>query len=157
MPMLTGVLQEPQGADENPIVSPKRPSQQMLSHAPKWLKRPAGASFGFGGQLVSFTPSIMAVRIQPVVTEQPVVDRAQALSQVLSANNPSILSAFAQHQVQGLRLGMMNINGHLNPRRHMVKTRQKSSFGNSFQLLSSRHHVRITWRYLVRHRVATCP
>ncbi len=27
-----------------------------LTKAPKWLKRPVGVSFGFGGKLVSFAP-----------------------------------------------------------------------------------------------------
>ncbi|XP_058107910.1 protein transport protein SEC31 homolog B isoform X2 [Magnolia sinica] len=53
--------------------------------APKWLKRPVGASFGFGGKLVSFRPSLSTagapsgnseVYVHNIVTELGLVSRS---------------------------------------------------------------------------------
>lgn len=37
--------------------------------APKWLKRPTGASFGFGGRLVSFHPCSSSSATSPRISE----------------------------------------------------------------------------------------
>ena len=50
----------------------KQPSLPMRK-APKWMKRPAGASFGFGGKLVSFgsdQPSVIKITTVDVSDEQ---------------------------------------------------------------------------------------
>eukprot|EP00698_Gefionella_okellyi_P004125 TRINITY_DN13861_c0_g1_i1.p1 TRINITY_DN13861_c0_g1~~TRINITY_DN13861_c0_g1_i1.p1 ORF type:complete len:1141 (-),score=252.13 TRINITY_DN13861_c0_g1_i1:7-3429(-) len=52
--------------------------------APKWLKRPAGVCFGFGGKIASFNaskgPKRSQVLIHNVVTESQIAERAQALN-----------------------------------------------------------------------------
>lgn len=59
-----------------------------LKQAPKWLRRPVSATFGFGGQLVS-TSNLPAasgkhqsgvVHLRQVVTEEDVIARARALA-----------------------------------------------------------------------------
>ncbi|XP_043196008.1 protein transport protein Sec31A-like, partial [Amphibalanus amphitrite] len=62
-----------------------------LTRPPRWMKRPCGATFGFGGRLVSFchTPTTdggrptRQVEIHQVVTEPELVQRSQAFQQVL--------------------------------------------------------------------------
>ncbi|XP_037133476.1 protein transport protein Sec31A isoform X1 [Syngnathus acus] len=63
-------LQVPQPTVQDTIVSP-------LKKPPKWVRRPAGASFAFGGKLITFENPKMA----PVQTPQP-VPRQVFISQV---------------------------------------------------------------------------
>jgi protein transport protein SEC31 len=69
-------------------------NQTMLKKPPKWLRRPVGASFAFGGKLVSFesiksasgqqhSPALPAVTISQVVTETELVARSLQLEQTL--------------------------------------------------------------------------
>eukprot|EP01116_Phalansterium_solitarium_P012749 TRINITY_DN2929_c0_g1_i8.p1 TRINITY_DN2929_c0_g1~~TRINITY_DN2929_c0_g1_i8.p1 ORF type:complete len:1128 (+),score=373.01 TRINITY_DN2929_c0_g1_i8:203-3586(+) len=56
---------------------------------PKWLRRPAGVSFGFGGKLVWFKPAAVGqqqrrVTLVRLVTEQPLVQRAERLENALN-------------------------------------------------------------------------
>ncbi|KAJ3111982.1 protein transport protein S31 [Phlyctochytrium bullatum] len=64
--------------------------QFTLPHPPKWLRRPSGATWGFGGKLVSFGVKAeqRTVSVKTVVTEPDLVRRALELSEVL--NNGSI-------------------------------------------------------------------
>lgn len=56
-----------------------------LTKPPKFLGRRAGASFGFGGKLVSFdAANPLQVRISQVVTEPSLVDGSRRLEQVLN-------------------------------------------------------------------------
>uniref|UniRef100_A0A1L8DVY5 Protein transport protein Sec31A n=1 Tax=Nyssomyia neivai TaxID=330878 RepID=A0A1L8DVY5_9DIPT len=56
-----------------------------LKKCPKWLKRPAGASFGFGGKLVTFQSSNPGqVIIKQLITEPELVLRSNSLEAVLS-------------------------------------------------------------------------
>lgn len=53
----------------------------QLKTPPKWLRRPCGASFGFGGKLVTFEPAAAGggrpqVYISRVVTETELVERS---------------------------------------------------------------------------------
>jgi protein transport protein SEC31 len=65
-------------------------------YAPKWLRRPAGAQFAFGGKLVSHTWDATAkkssVRVQTVVTEPEFVQQADQLSKATD------WAAFAQQK-----------------------------------------------------------
>ena len=63
------------------------PQQSNLSRpvrAPKWLKRPCGATFGFGGQLSLFNEAAgVSVSTVDVVSDAAVVERSQQLEQAL--------------------------------------------------------------------------
>jgi protein transport protein SEC31 len=52
---------------------------RSLGPAPQWLKRPCGASFGFGGRLLRFSAASRAVRIAAVVTDSELVEEARRL------------------------------------------------------------------------------
>ncbi|XP_039502333.1 protein transport protein Sec31A [Drosophila santomea] len=54
-----------------------------LAHAPKWMKRPCGVAFGFGGKLVSFNGTSKTVKVQQLTTESALVERANALERSL--------------------------------------------------------------------------
>ncbi|XP_065165359.1 protein transport protein Sec31A isoform X2 [Atheta coriaria] len=87
-----------------PVQQPTANLSVDLSKAPKWLKKPVGASFGFGGKLISFdhdksTPSQQAavngqaplvprqVYISQVVTESELVRKSTELEQALEYGN----------------------------------------------------------------------
>eukprot|EP01098_Paradermamoeba_levis_P009612 TRINITY_DN401_c0_g1_i17.p1 TRINITY_DN401_c0_g1~~TRINITY_DN401_c0_g1_i17.p1 ORF type:complete len:1043 (-),score=409.51 TRINITY_DN401_c0_g1_i17:35-3106(-) len=62
------------------------------THPPRWLQRPIGASFGFGGRLVSFSKkkaphSSSVVRICTLSTEKTFVKRARHLEEVIKNQN----------------------------------------------------------------------
>ncbi|XP_038060867.1 protein transport protein Sec31A-like isoform X2 [Patiria miniata] len=63
----------------------------FLKKPPKWLRRPVGATFGFGGKLVSFQSSKQQpsnqVCISQVVTETELVNRSNALEEALAKGN----------------------------------------------------------------------
>ena len=69
--------------------------------APKWLKRPCGATFGFGGKLVSFSdtagPSVVDTS---VVTDSRVVDRAHHLQSALEQRK---LESYCARRREGRR------------------------------------------------------
>ena len=52
----------------------------QLKTPPKWLRRPCGASFGFGGKLVTFERAASGTRplvhLSRVVTETELVERS---------------------------------------------------------------------------------
>uniref|UniRef100_A0A7G3B7H4 Protein transport protein Sec31A n=1 Tax=Lutzomyia longipalpis TaxID=7200 RepID=A0A7G3B7H4_LUTLO len=59
-----------------------------LKKPPKWLKRPAGASFAFGGKLVTFqSTNPRQVTIKQLITEPEIVQRSNHLETVLSQGN----------------------------------------------------------------------
>ncbi|XP_076368334.1 COPII coat complex component secretory 31 isoform X2 [Tachypleus tridentatus] len=85
-----------------------------LKKPPKWLRKPVGASFGFGGRLVTFVhelpqphhgqpghpvPPIHQVYISQIVTEPEVLNRA---TQLESALNTSNLADFCHKKVQAI-------------------------------------------------------
>ncbi|GFR77988.1 transport protein Sec31A, partial [Elysia marginata] len=64
-----------------------------LQKPPKWIRKPVGASFSFGGKLVTFgveaspnqqQPPARVVRVSQVVTETDLVVRSNALEQALN-------------------------------------------------------------------------
>ncbi|KAK4049617.1 protein transport protein S31 [Microbotryomycetes sp. JL221] len=69
---------------------------KSLTHAPKWLRRPASVAFGFGGKLVSVSstssqtpgaPSTSQVSIGKVVAAPEVVQRAQRLDEATASGS----------------------------------------------------------------------
>ncbi|KAM5552083.1 hypothetical protein ABKV19_026777 [Rosa sericea] len=71
--------------------------------APKWYKRPAGASFGFGGKIVSFHPSssgVSEVYVHSLVTEQSLVDRSSEFESAIQNGERSSLRALCDKKAQ---------------------------------------------------------
>ena len=70
------------------------PQQSNLARpvrAPKWLKRPCGATFGFGGQLSLFNEAAgVSVTTVDVVSDPAVVDRSQQLEQALELGSEGL-------------------------------------------------------------------
>eukprot|EP01114_Cavostelium_apophysatum_P005541 TRINITY_DN1672_c0_g2_i1.p1 TRINITY_DN1672_c0_g2~~TRINITY_DN1672_c0_g2_i1.p1 ORF type:complete len:1099 (+),score=314.97 TRINITY_DN1672_c0_g2_i1:121-3417(+) len=67
-------------------------AKATASHPPKWLKRPAGATFGFGGKIVYFKKQKTQtdpkkVVVAQVVTDKELVDRADKLESALANGN----------------------------------------------------------------------
>ncbi|XP_017468376.1 PREDICTED: protein transport protein Sec31A isoform X2 [Rhagoletis zephyria] len=58
-----------------------------LKRAPKWIKRPCGVTFGFGGKLVHFNGKSNQVQVSQVVTEPELVERANVLERSLNEAN----------------------------------------------------------------------
>lgn len=58
-----------------------------LKKPPKWLKRPAGISFGFGGKLVTFNKNSKGVELKQLVTDETFVKRSSELETVLAQGN----------------------------------------------------------------------
>ncbi|MCI4388403.1 hypothetical protein PGIGA_G00085410 [Pangasianodon gigas] len=84
-------LQLPQTASANSTVTP-------LKKPPKWIRRPVGASFAFGGKLVSLEnikptpqqpqqPMAHVVHISQVVTDTDFLDRSNQLQATLTAGS----------------------------------------------------------------------
>jgi len=101
----TNRITESFGPDMQNIQQTQQPNSQVtmqLKKPPKWLSKPCGASFGFGGRLVSFenvkqtvsdgqggqqTKRVPQVYISRVVTEQQLVDRSSKLETSLQTGN----------------------------------------------------------------------
>ena len=65
--------------------------QPRIGRAPKWLKRPCGATFGFGGQLALFNQASGGTVSQvPVVTDQVLVGRSQQLEAALEGGTDGL-------------------------------------------------------------------
>jgi len=59
-----------------------------FSHPPKWLKKPVGASFGFGGKLFSFNEkSGPSVSVRTLVTDPEFVSRADRLEKAVTSGD----------------------------------------------------------------------
>ena len=77
-----------------------------LKQPPKWLRRPASSSFGFGGQLVTVSNLTTAqgkaqssvVHLRKVVTEDELVERAKNLQAAIANDD---LKAFAEGKTEG--------------------------------------------------------
>ncbi|CAG8490660.1 13439_t:CDS:10 [Cetraspora pellucida] len=87
-----------------PIASAHQPSL-ALKQPPRWLRRPVGVMFGFGGKLVSFcdkastgtAPKKHVVAISTVVTESEVVQRSIELE---SSVEDKSLDVFCERRVK---------------------------------------------------------
>jgi protein transport protein SEC31 len=85
-----------------------------LRRAPAWMKRPVGATFGFGGRLVSFVnsrtqttdPATGAVRAQDhaslslrtIVTEQELVARSETFESAIAGGNLQTLREYCKNK-----------------------------------------------------------
>ncbi|XP_024379159.1 protein transport protein SEC31 homolog B isoform X2 [Physcomitrium patens] len=76
--------------------------------APKWLKRPVGATFGFGGKLVSFAPkkaaagaaaAVSEIRIQHLLTEEGLAKRSTEFEEAIAGGERSALRNFCETKV----------------------------------------------------------
>ncbi|GAA5940398.1 hypothetical protein JCM1841_004304 [Sporobolomyces salmonicolor] len=84
---------------------------KSLSHAPKWLKRPASVAFGFGGKLVHIHHDKLAaspsgfgapkVEIRKIRTTPSIVERAEALEAAATGQVEGGLAAFCDQRVEG--------------------------------------------------------
>uniref|UniRef100_A0A182XC07 Protein transport protein Sec31A n=1 Tax=Anopheles quadriannulatus TaxID=34691 RepID=A0A182XC07_ANOQN len=63
------------------------PVANELKRPPRWMRRPAGACFGFGGKLVTFNGASRTVTINQVITDPELVERSNQLERVLSEGN----------------------------------------------------------------------
>ncbi|XP_053547922.1 protein transport protein Sec31B isoform X2 [Bombina bombina] len=94
-------LQVPQQVSQTTVIPP-------LKKPPRWIRRPVGASFAFGGKLVSFDspklsvvptpePIPRQVYISQVTTEQEFLARSSELQTALLSGN---LRSYCQNKVQ---------------------------------------------------------
>ena len=99
----------PDGADifDAPGFSSSSQSGTLsLKQPPKWLRRPASSSFGFGGKLVSVSnlasshgkPQSSVVHIRKVVTESELVERTKQLQAAIDEDS---LQTFAEEKSEG--------------------------------------------------------
>uniref|UniRef100_A0A182WEU1 Protein transport protein Sec31A n=1 Tax=Anopheles minimus TaxID=112268 RepID=A0A182WEU1_9DIPT len=58
-----------------------------LKRPPRWMRRPAGACFGFGGKLVTFTGNNRIVTVNLVITDPELMERSNQLERVLNEGN----------------------------------------------------------------------
>lgn len=58
-----------------------------LTKPPKWLKRPSGISFGFGGKLVTYNSNNRTVEVKQLITDENLVKRSSELENVLVQGN----------------------------------------------------------------------
>lgn len=78
-----------------------------LRKAPSWMRRPVGATFGFGGRLVSFTHH-KAQAVDPATGQPRVVDTAQlSLRQVVTEQELVTRSEAFEGAIQGGNLGTL--------------------------------------------------
>ncbi|XP_068661823.1 protein transport protein SEC31 homolog B-like isoform X1 [Aristolochia californica] len=79
-------------------------SSEVHLRAPKWLKRPVGASFGFGGKLVSFRPSQSTanseVYMHGVVTELSLVKRSTEFEAAVQNGEKLLLRVLCERKSQ---------------------------------------------------------
>lgn len=64
-------------------IQQKPVKSSVFKTAPKWLKRPVGASFGFGGKLVSFNSTSREITVSQVVTEPEFFEKCKSFENVL--------------------------------------------------------------------------
>lgn len=77
----------------DPLVKPPIQQQQSIDNndlkkPPKWLRKPIGATFAFGGRLISFSNSTPnQVSITQVITEPELVEQTLLFDTVIKQNN----------------------------------------------------------------------
>ena len=111
------VASRPDGADifDAPGLSSSSPSGTLsLKQPPKWLRRPASCSFGFGGKLVTVSnlassqgkSQSSVVHIRKVVTEMDLVERAKRLQAAIDEKS---LQAFAEERTEEGWKGLLSL------------------------------------------------
>ncbi|KAL9679497.1 hypothetical protein QQ045_017360 [Rhodiola kirilowii] len=73
--------------------------------APKWYKRPAGVSFGFGGKLVSFHPEVVAscsseIHVYSIVIEDSLIDRTSEFEAAIHDGDRTSLRTLCEKKYQ---------------------------------------------------------
>lgn len=82
-PTFTGLNQFGQ-----PVQQPTENSIQDLKKPPKWLRKPVGCSFGFGGKLITFNQkNPQKVNIKQIITEPELFERSNSLEDSLAKGN----------------------------------------------------------------------
>ncbi|XP_060837577.1 protein transport protein Sec31A isoform X2 [Rhopalosiphum padi] len=74
-------------SSKNENVNSQWTTASNLTNAPKWLQRNCGASFAFGGYLVSFDGSLKAVQLNKTVIESDLLVWSDHLSKILNNGN----------------------------------------------------------------------
>ncbi|XP_078319996.1 protein transport protein Sec31A-like isoform X1 [Crassostrea virginica] len=105
-----------------------------LQKPPKWLKKPVGANFGFGGRLVSFEnsktqnpqqPAPKVVCISQVVTETDLLERSHQLEQALENRQYveycAMKSANCTDPLQENIWNFLRVNFEKEPREHFIQ------------------------------------
>ncbi|XP_062589643.1 protein transport protein Sec31A-like [Saccostrea cucullata] len=105
-----------------------------LQKPPKWLRKPVGANFGFGGRLVSFDteksqnpqqPSPKMVYISQVVTETDLLQRSLQLEQALENGQYveycAMKSANCTDPLQENIWNFLRVNFEKEPREHFIQ------------------------------------
>jgi len=104
------------------------PTSSPLKKPPKWLRRPCGASFSFGGKLISFGQTkdspIAQVNISQVTTEQELVNRSYELEGALASGSfIQYCNSKVENSTQELQRTLwsfLKINFEREPRRHFL-------------------------------------
>lgn len=103
-----------------------------LQKPPKWLRKPVGASFGFGGKLVSFEssssttqqPSPKNVYVSQVVTETELLNSSSQLEQALLNGQYvefcAMKSANSSDEIQENIWNFLRVNFEKEPREHYI-------------------------------------
>ncbi|CAG2256257.1 SEC31 [Mytilus edulis] len=104
-----------------------------LQKPPKWLRKPVGASFGFGGKLVSFDssssttqqPSPKNVYVSQVVTETELLNSSSQLEQALVNGQYvefcAMKSANSSDEIQENIWNFLRVNFEKEPREHYIE------------------------------------
>lgn len=83
----------------------QQPKKKELTRPPAWLRRPAGATFGFGGTLVRYGPKKPnqkpQIQLHKVVTESAVLERADKLESVVQQKQ---YNEFCEEKVRAAHL-----------------------------------------------------
>ncbi|XP_061191431.1 protein transport protein Sec31A-like isoform X2 [Saccostrea echinata] len=123
----------------DPFAQTSPPSQTTqnvmpLQKPPKWLRKPVGANFGFGGRLVSFDteksqnpqqPAPKMVYISQVVTETDLLQRSLQLEQALENGQYveycAMKSANCTDPLQENIWNFLRVNFEKEPREHFIQ------------------------------------
>ncbi|KAL2612070.1 hypothetical protein R1flu_023762 [Riccia fluitans] len=80
--------------------------------APKWLKRPVGVSFGFGGKLMTFGPTktppgavanFSEIRLHSLVTEEDLVKQSTDFEKAIADGDRTAMKAFCEVKAETAR------------------------------------------------------
>ncbi|RXG60819.1 Protein transport protein Sec31A [Armadillidium vulgare] len=84
---------------EMPIEVPQtvQPQPVYLKRPPQWFPKRSGASFGFGGRLLSWNSTSTTITISQIITEPEFVSRSTELEEALSKPN---LNVYCQAKAQ---------------------------------------------------------
>ena len=85
------------GEADGPGLQGAEGQQPSFAHAPRWLKRPCGATFGFGGRLASFNAAVAdqhSVRVSAISTDPALSVAGRRLAMALTAANTESLSEY---------------------------------------------------------------